>query len=640
MITHKEVGRWEDVRFEKLHTEIFQNSAIASVAVAEEIASIIRDKNSKGQPAVLGLATGSTPIRIYAELIRMHKEDGLSFANVVTFNLDEYYGISRDNAQSYWSFMHEHLFDHVDILPENINIPDGNVPLDKLEQYCADYDMKIKSYGGLDFQLLGIGRTGHIGFNEPGSHINSGTRMITLDHLTRSDASKDFHGLENVPKRAITMGVGTILKARQIVLLAWGNKKAEIIKRTVEGEMSSEVPATYLQTHNNCTVLLDEPAAEELTRIKTPWVVGPCIWDDAMQRKGIVWLSSKVGKPILKLTDRDYNDNFMSSLLAQEGSAYKLNIKMFNILQHTITGWPGGKPNADDSARPERAVPAKKRVLIFSPHPDDAVIGMGGTIRRLVEQGHEVHVAIQTSGNNSVSDGEARRFVEFAEEFYEYQSGEQAPQKVFNNVKDMLKDKAEGDKDALAVRKAKSLIRRGETMASMRFMGVDDANVHFLDLPFYEIGTVKKLPVGKKDMARMVEMIQQVKPHQIFAAGDLTDPHGTQKTSLDLVYTAIANLKSDKFMKDCWVWLYRGAWSEWSIEDIEMAVPLSPDELLLKKRAIFFHESQKNDTAYLGEDKRDFWQRAEDRNKGTAETYHKLGFSDYEAMEAFNRFRF
>ena len=436
------------------------------------------------------------------------------------------------------------------------------------------------------------------------------------------------------------MGVGTILKARRIVLLAWGNKKAEIIKRTVEGEMSSEVPATYLQTHNNCTVLLDEPAAEELTRIKTPWVVGPCIWDDAMQRKGIVWLSSKVGKPILKLTDRDYNDNFMSSLLAQEGSAYKLNIKMFNILQHTITGWPGGKPNADDSARPERAVPAKKRVLIFSPHPDDAVIGMGGTIRRLVEQGHEVHVAIQTSGNNSVSDGEARRFVEFAEEFYEYQSGEQAPQKVFNNVKDMLKDKAEGDKDALAVRKAKSLIRRGETMASMRFMGVDDANVHFLDLPFYETGTVKKLPVGKKDMARMVEMIQQVKPHQIFAAGDLTDPHGTQKTSLDLVYTAIANLKSDKFMKDCWVWLYRGAWSEWSIEDIEMAVPLSPDELLLKKRAIFFHESQKNDTAYLGEDKRDFWQRAEDRNKGTAETYHKLGFSDYEAMEAFNRYRF
>lgn len=640
MITHKEVGRWEDVRFEKLHTEIFQNSAIASVAVAEEIASIIRDKNSKGQPAVLGLATGSTPIRIYAELIRMHKEDGLSFANVVTFNLDEYYGIARDNSQSYWTFMHEHLFDHVDILPENINIPDGNVPLDKLEQYCADYDMKIKSYGGLDFQLLGIGRTGHIGFNEPGSHINSGTRMITLDHLTRSDASKDFHGLENVPKRAITMGVGTILKARRIVLLAWGNKKGEIIKRTVEGEMSSEVPATYLQTHNNCTVLLDEPAAEELTRIKTPWVVGPCIWDDAMQRKGIVWLSSKVGKPILKLTDRDYNDNFMSSLLAQEGSAYKLNIKMFNILQHTITGWPGGKPNADDSARPERAVPAKKRVLIFSPHPDDAVIGMGGTIRRLVEQGHEVHVAIQTSGNNSVSDGEARRFVEFAEEFYEYQSGEQAPQKVFNNVKDMLKDKAEGDKDALAVRKAKSLIRRGEALASMRFMGVDDANVHFLDLPFYETGTVKKLPAGKKDTARMVEMIQQVKPHQIFAAGDLTDPHGTQKTSLDLVYTAIANLKSDKFMKDCWVWLYRGAWSEWSIEDIEMAVPLSPDELLLKKRAIFFHESQKNDTAYLGEDKRDFWQRAEDRNKGTAETYHKLGFSDYEAMEAFNRYRF
>lgn len=640
MITHKEVGRWEDVRFEKLHTEIFQNSAIASVAVAEEIASIIRDRNAKGQPAVLGLATGSSPMRVYSELIRMHKEEGLSFANVVTFNLDEYYGLARDNAQSYWTFMHEHLFDHIDILPENINIPDGNVPLDRIEQYCADYDMKIKSYGGLDFQILGIGRTGHIGFNEPGSHINSGTRMITLDHLTRSDASKDFHGLENVPKRAITMGVGTILKARRVVLLAWGNKKAEIIKRTVEGEMSSEVPATYLQTHKNCTVILDEAASEDLTRIKTPWVVGPCIWDEAMQRKGIVWLSAQVKKPILKLTDRDYNDNFMSSLLAQEGSAYKLNIKMFNILQHTITGWPGGKPNADDSARPERAVPARKRVLIFSPHPDDAVIGMGGTIRRLVEQGHEVHLAIQTSGCNSVSDSEARRFIEFAENFYEYQSGEEAPDKVFKSVVNVLGNKAEGDRDSLAIRRAKALIRRGETLASTRFMGLDDLNVHFLDLPFYETGSVKKQSVGKKDVAVMEEMIQQVKPHQIFAAGDLTDPHGTQKISLDLLFSVIAKLKGQKFMKDCWVWLYRGAWSEWSIEDIEMAVPLSPDELLLKKRAIFFHESQKNDTAYLGEDPRDFWQRAEDRNKGTAETYHKLGFSDYEAMEAFSRYRF
>ncbi|MDD4819869.1 MAG: glucosamine-6-phosphate deaminase [Flavobacteriales bacterium] len=638
MMTQKKTGRWEDMRFEKIHTEIFQKSSIASVAVAEEIAAVIRDKNAKGQKAVLGLVTGSTPMHIYSELIRMHREEGLSFANVVTFNLNEYYGLSRENAQSYWAFMHEHLFDHIDILPENINIPDGNVPLNKLDQYCADYDMKIKSYGGLDIQLVGIGRTGNIGFNEPGSHINSGTRMITLDHLTRSDASKDFHGLENVPKRAITMGVGSILKARRIILLAWGNKKAEIIKRTVEGEVSSTIPATYLQTHNNCTIMLDEVAAEELTRIKTPWIVGPCTWDEAMQRKGIVWLSSKVSKPILKLTDRDYNDNSMSTLLAQEGSAYALNIKMFNVLQHTITGWPGGKPNSDDSARPERATPAKKRVIVFSPHPDDAVIGMGGTIRRLVEQGHDVYVVIQTSGNNSVSDNEARRFVEFAEEFYEFQTGEEAPSKVFNNVKDVLITKEEGSKDAFAARKAKALIRRGEAMSSLRFMGVPDQNVIFLDLPFYETGSVKKLPIGKKDMSRMVEVIKKIKPHQIFAAGDLSDPHGTQKISLDLVFTAIAQLKSEKFMKDCWVWLYRGAWSEWNIEQIGMAVPLSPDELRLKKRAIFFHESQKNDTAYLGEDPRDFWQRAEDRNKGTAIQYHDLGFSDYEAMEAFNRY--
>lgn len=633
-------GRWEDVRFEKLHTEIFESATIASVAVAEEIASLIRERSAKGEKTVLGLVAGNTPMHIYAELVRMHREEGLSFADVITFNLDEYYGIPRESSQSHWTFMHECLFDHVDILPENINMPSSNIAVSRVEQHCADYDMKIKACGGLDYQILGIGRTGSVGFNEPGSHINSGTRMLMLDYLTRSDASKDFHGIENVPKRGITMGIGTILKARRVVLLAWGNKKADIVRRAVEGEMSSEVPATYLHTHHNCTVILDGAASEELTRVKTPWVVGPCTWDEAMQRKAIVWLSSVTEKSILKLTERDYNDHSMSSLIAQEGSAYRLNIKMFNVLQHTITGWPGGKPNADDSTRPERATPARKRVIVFSPHPDDAIIGMGGTIRRLVEQGHDVHVVIQTSGCNSVSDSEARRFVEFAEDFYEYQTGEEASHKIYNRVNDLLTGKSEGEKDAPVVRKVKALIRRGEALASLRFMGLADGNVTFLDLPFYETGTVKKQPLSRKDITRMVDVIKEIRPHQIFAAGDLTDPHGTQKISLDLLYMAIAQLKSEKFMRDARVWLYRGAWGQWSVEQVDMVVPMSPDELLLKKRAIFFHESQKNDAIYMEEDVRDFWQRAEDRNKNIAEVYHSLGLADYEAMEAFHRYYF
>ena len=634
-ISHKEVGKFEETRYEKFHNEVFENSHRASVLVAEEIAQLIKDKQKKGENCVLGLATGSSPIKVYEELVRMHHEEGLSFANVITFNLDEYYPMNKDNHQSYHYFMHQHLFDHIDIKPENVHIPDGRVSLEEIHQYCIDYEMKIKEHGGLDFQLLGIGRTGHVGFNEPGSHYNSGTRIITLDHLTRGDAASDFNGIENVPKRAITMGIGTILKARRIVLLAWGHKKAEIVKKTIEEDITSNVPATYLQQHKNTTFILDYEAASELTRFKTPWLVGQCVWTDELKRKAMVWLSLKTNKPILKLTDRDYNDNGMSGLLAQEGSAYELNIQMFNVLQHTITGWPGGKPNADDTKRPERAEPAKKRVIIFSPHPDDDVISMGGTFCRLVDQGHEVHVVYQTSGNIAVTDAEALKFAEVAQDI----TGEETPA-VFREAIDYLNNKREDQTDSKDVRKLKGLIRRRESYGATRYVGLKDENVHFLDLPFYETGEVKKNPIGEEDIRIIVDIIAQIKPHQIYAAGDLADPHGTHKVCLDGIFEALERLKSESYMDDCWVWLYRGAWHEWGLDEIEMAVPMSPDQVIRKRNAILFHQSQKDRVMFQGDDSREFWVRAEERNKATARLYDALGLAEYEAIEAFKRYHF
>ena len=633
VLKHAEAGKFEETRFEKIHNVIFDNSELASIEVAREIAALIREKESLGEPCVLGLATGSSPINVYEELVRMHKEEGLSFRNVITFNLDEYYPMSKENTQSYWYFMHDNLFNHVDILPENINIPSGELKPDEIHQYCIDYELKIKEAGGLDFQLLGIGRSGHIGFNEPGSHYNSGTRNITLDHITRIDASRAFLGIENVPKVAITMGISTIRKARRIVLLAWGVNKASVIKETIEGEMSSDVPATYLQNHDNVTFVLDDGAASELTRIKTPWLVKNCIWTDELTIKAVVWLSGKMEKSILKLTDKDYNFNGMSSLLVEHGSAYQLNINMFNKLQHTITGWPGGKPNADDTNRPERNTPARKRVIIFSPHPDDDVISMGGTFDRLVEQGHEVHVAYQTSGNIAVSDIEAMKFAEVALDV----NGDSS--KVKKIISD-LNSKKEYDIDSVEVRELKGLIRRKECFAATRYLDTPDENVHFLDLPFYETGRVKKNKLSEKDIEIMCDIITEIKPHQIYAAGDLADPHGTHKVCLDALFMALEVLKSESFMDDCWVWLYRGAWHEWDIHEIEMAVPMSPDQVLKKKHAIFFHQSQKDGVMFQGDDSREFWMRAEDRNKETAKKYHSLGLADYAAFEAFKRYHF
>ncbi|MCM5661374.1 glucosamine-6-phosphate deaminase [Galbibacter mesophilus] len=634
-IKYKQVGKFEDTKFEKIHNEIFNDSNYASVLVAHEIAEIIKEKQQEGKPCVLGLATGSSPIKVYEELVNLHKNGELSFYNVITFNLDEYYPMEPENRQSYYYFMHQHLFDHVDINPENVHIPSGEIPAEELDQYCIDYDLKIKQLGGLDFQLLGIGRTGHIGFNEPGSHKNSGTRIITLDHVTRRDAASDFNGIEYVPKKAITMGVSTIMKANRIIMLAWGHKKASIVKETIEGQITSNIPATFLQNHDNVSMILDDEAASELTRIKTPWIVSQCIWTDELKVKAVTWLSETLKKPILKLTDKDYNEHGMSGLLTIEGSAYNLNIKIFNKVQRTITGWPGGKPNADDKNRPERSTPAKKRVLIFSPHPDDDVISMGGTFSRLIDQGHEVHVAYQTSGNIAVTDEEALKFAEVGQ-LMDCNAGETNFKKVIS----FLNSKTTAYEDSLETRKLKGLIRRMESYGATRYVGLDDSKVHFLDLPFYETGKVKKNPIGQEDIQIISDLISSIEPHQIYAAGDLADPHGTHKLCLDAIFESIEQIKQQPFMNDCWVWLYRGAWHEWDIADIDMAVPLSPDEMNKKINAILFHQSQKDRVMFQGEDAREFWVRAQERNRNTALLYDNLGLAEYEAIEAFKRYHF
>jgi glucosamine-6-phosphate deaminase len=626
---------------EKIPVKIWDDPKAGSLHLARSIALAIRQKQQDGEKIVLGLATGSSPIQVYAELVRLHKEEGLSFRNVVSFNLDEYYPMQPEAQQSYVHFMKEYLFDHVDIDPKNIHIPDGAVPMDDVEAYCERYEKMIDDHGGIDIQLLGIGRTGHIGFNEPGSWEDSKTRLVRLDGITRRDAVKDFNREEEVPYRAITMGIGSIMKARSIYLMAWGSHKAQILKEAVEGPITPSVPATFLQKHPNVKVYADIAACEELTRIKTPWLVGMCNWNEDLVCKAVVWLSLKTGKPILKLTDEDYSENQLSDLTIEYDDAYNINIRIFNRLQHTITGWPGGKPNADDSHRPERAKPAKKRVIIFSPHPDDDVISMGGTFLRLVEQGHDVHVAYQTSGNIAVHDHDAMRFMEFVQE-YAAATGiaNDTLSTVYQKVMDSLAQKQTKENDIDEVRKIKGFIRRGEARAGARFCGLPDDHIHFLDMPFYETGRTRKKPIGEDDVRIIMELMEKVKPHQIYAAGDLADPHGTHRVCLDAIFEAFRQLQERAWMKDCWLWLYRGAWHEWSVDEIEMAVPISPKQLERKRKAIFMHQSQKDKPPFPGSDDREFWQRAEQRNRETARLYRSLGLAEYEAMEAFRRWKF
>ena len=631
-LKYQSPGINEENRYEKLHTVTFDNSQEASILIAREICDLVKSKQEKKKNCVIGFATGSSPTKVYQEIIKIHNDESLSFNNVITFNLDEYFPIEKDDNNSYHNFMKENLFDHIDIPKENINIPSGDISEKDITKFCSNYEKKIEKYGGIDIQLLGIGRTGHIGFNEPGSHFNSTTRLITLDHTTRFDASKSFNGIENVPSKAITMGIRTIFNSKRIIMMAWGIQKGLIVKKSVENNITSLIPTTYLQNHKNTTLVLDKECSSELTRFKTPWLVGPCEWSDLMKRKAIVWLCEITGKSILKLTDEDYNKNGLSDLLALEGTSYGINIKMFNHFQNTISGWPGGKPGSDDSTRPERKTPNPKRVIIFSPHPDDDVISMGGTFDRLVSQGHDVHVAYQASGNVAVSDHDALKFIEVSSDMF---TGE-LKLKIEPLIKE-LKNKKADKFDSPEVRQLKGFIRKREAISATRYIGIPDSNTHFMNLPFYETGRIKKNPPSKKDVLMTASLINKIKPHQIYAAGDLEDPHGTHKVCLDLVFEALKSLKGEKFIKDCWLWLYRGAWLEWDIHEIDMAVPMSPAQVIRKRKAIFFHQTQKDGVMFQGQDLREFWVRAEERNNETAEKYKKMGLADYAAIESFKR---
>lgn len=631
----------EETRFEKLPVTVYPNEETASKKVARRISDLIIRKQQNGENAILGLATGATPVGVYKELVRIHKEEGLSFKNVITFNLDEYFPMKPTSPQSYVTFMKENLFNHIDIDMANVHIPDGTLAIETIHGFCLEYEKKITALGGLDLQILGIGRTGHIGFNEPGSAPNSGTRLVTLDDLTRRDASRDFGGKENVPTKAITMGIGTIFKAREIILMAWSLKKASIIKKAVEGEISSEVPATYLQLSDNVEFILDQDAASDLTRFNTPWLVKDCIWDEQMVKKAVIWLANTLGKPILKLTEEDYNNHGMAQLATEKGPVYNINIHIFNKLQHTITGWPGGKGNADDSQRPERAVPDKKRVIIFSPHPDDDVISMGGTFIRLVDQGHDVNVAYQTSGNTAVWDDDALRFVEFARDFSKSISLDtQKLDDLYHSMRKFLESKQPNQADTSEIQILKGLIRKGEAISGARFAGLSDEQIHFMSLPFYDRGKTHKSPVTEDDIKITMDLLEKIKPHQIFAAGDFADPHGTHKVCFDILIQALDRLKDKEWIKDCWLWLYRGAWHEFETHEIQMAVPLSPQEVERKRFAIFKHQSQKDRPVFPGDDAREFWVRAEDRTRETAKAYDKLGLAEYEAMEAFVRWKY
>ena len=626
-------------RLEKIPTDIYESPEEGANQIALDIAQIIRDKQRAGRFCVLALAGGNSPRNVYAALVRMHQEEGLSFRNVIVFNLYEYYPMASDAANSNLNALKEMLLDHVDIDKQNIFSPDSTIAKDAIFEYCRLYEQRIESYGGLDVALLGIGRVGNIGFNEPGSRLNSTTRLILLDNASRNEASKIFGSIDSTPISSITMGVATILAAKKVYLMAWGEEKAPMVHECVEGAITDTIPASYLQTHNNAHIVVDLNAAANLTRIKRPWLVTSCEWTDKLIRSAIVWLCQLTGKPILKLTNKDYNENGLSELLALYGSAYNVNIKIFNDLQHTITGWPGGKPNADDTYRPERATPYPKRVIVFSPHPDDDVISMGGTIRRLVEQKHDVHVAYETSGNIAVGDEEVIRFLHFINGFNQlFNNSEDAViNEKYAEIRKYLREKKDGDMDTRDILTIKGLIRRGEARTACTYNNIPLDHCHFLDLPFYETGKIQKNPISEADVEIVRNLLREVKPHQIFVAGDLADPHGTHRVCTDAVFAAIDLEKEEgaEWLKECRIWMYRGAWAEWEIENIEMAVPISPEELRAKRNSILKHQSQMESAPFLGNDERLFWQRSEDRNRGTASLYDKLGLASYEAMEAF-----
>lgn len=629
--------------FEKIPVKIYPDLKEGSRFVAQQIANLIRVKQQKKEKCVLGLATGSTPKTLYAELVRMHREEKLSFKNVVTFNLDEYYPIDNKALQSYDRFMRINLFDHVDINPKNIHIPNGEIKKDDIKAHCNDYERKIKEAGGIDLQILGIGNNGHIGFNEPGSGIYSKTRLITLDTSTRIANAYEFANISEVPRLAITMGIGTILQSKKIILMAWGSGKAPVIKMAAEDDDSEHVPASLLQNHDDVTFVVDEAAASELTRNKSPWLTGDCEWTPKMIKKAVVNMALKLKKPVLSLTNADYNEYGLSDLLVEKGDAYEINLQVYYMLRDSITGWPGGKPDSNMPNHPERSNPYPKKVIIFSPHPDDDIISMGGTFQRLQDQGHEVHVGYQTSGNIAVTDEFVTRFLDFAVGFEEIAGIDTSKSgKILNDARKFIAKKKSNQVDTPNIRAIKGLIRRCEARATCRYVGIKDEHIHFQNLPFYETGTIEKKPMSEKDIKITMELLRQVKPQQVYCAGDFADPHGTHIVCFNVVLESLKRIKAagDEWITDCWLWLYKGAWQEWNIEEIEMAIPMSPDQVLKKRFGIFIHQSQKDMVPFQGSDSREFWQRAEERNAATANLYADLGLTHYAAMEAFVRWHY
>lgn len=627
-------------RYEKLPVAIYEEARKGALEIAKDISKEIQKKDKEGKPFIFGISGGASPVPVYEELVRLHKEEGLSFKNVVVYNTYEFYPV-LDFSYSNLQMLRDVFLDKIDIDPKNINSPDATVEKDLIGEVCEEFERKLEISGGIDYLLLGLGRKGNVGFNMPGSSLHSQTRMVMLDGDSRTDISRNFGSLDKVPVSAITMGLYDMMEAKKITLLAWGEQKAESIRDIVEGAVLDSVPGSVLQTHPEATVYVDIAAASELTRLSKPWLVTNCEWDSKLIRRAIVWLCGVVEKPILKLTNKDYNENGLSELIALYGSAYNVNIKIFNDLQHTITGWPGGKPEADDTNRPERATPYPKKVIIFSPHPDDDVISMGGTFQRLVNQGHEVHVAYQTSGNIAVGDEEVIRYISVLKSLntkFDIKS-EKLQSKYDDILQFLMHEKTKEDLDTPDILFIKSRIRREEARSADRYVGLSTDNVHFLDLPFYETGRVKKNPISENDVHIMKDFIETIKPHQIYVAGDLADPHGTHKVCLDAILAAIDILKVEDWYKDCRIWMYRGAWMEWEIDHIEMAVPLSPEELRQKRNAILQHQSQMESAPFLGDDERLFWQRSEARNRATAEMYWKLGLASYEAIEAFVEYK-
>lgn len=624
-------------QFEKVPTLIFPTATAAAAALAREVADLITARQAAGQTTVLGLATGSTPVPFYRELIRLHQQEGLSFANVITFNLDEYHGLGRDHRESYFRFMREQLFDHVDLRPENIHLPDGTVPLDKVFAHCQDYEAAIDAAGGIDLQILGIGRTGHIGFNEPGSTRDSRTRLIALDRITRQDAAADFLGEGNVPRFAITMGVGTILRARKVALMAWGENKAEIVREAVEGAETEAVSASFLQSHPDARFLVDAPASKALTRVKLPWLVSHVDWDETGTRRAVTWLALRHHKPVLKLLDEEYNENGMAELLTRHGRAYDLNIQIFNRLQHTISGWPGGKPGADDRTRPERAEPHPKRSLILAPEPQDDVLSMGATLQRLVEHGHNVHVAYMTSGDLRVGDAEASKFakvlLETSEQFTPAgpggHQGDWTHQVAYaRDILAQLEAKGPFGDPGDALRRLKGLIRRGEARDALQALGLPPEHAQFLDLPFYAKGRYRQFRLEEADVAALRAVLETEKPHQIFITGHLADPNSVQGVAWRAFTTAWDHCGTAAWKDNCRIWLHRGHQKELEPHEIDMAVPISPDQLAQKLAAIQKFQSHTNPDQLTG-----------DRNRQSARTYDALGLAEYEAIEAFERWK-